>query len=266
LSLFRQRKINVIANRRLTLAPKKRNGLTSNGCFVYWWKIRRNPSEGDENSVRERTHVISLVLLMLLAVLIASGAAAEQATIPADTIMQSYRDVLLGKRDYTQCNHYDSVYRDTRFSGEFYQWYGFEFESPLRIDGFCVIDLDADGSEELVLRLSQDFGFEVLRYENGQVYGFLFVYRAMEAITTSGDIHGSNGADDYGWYQVRFAAEKMESIELCWKHADGDGRYQYRISGEEVSEMDFTAFCDGLWGKSRPSWEEYTPENVEKAL
>ena len=222
--------------------------------------------EGDEYGMRERPREKLLILLMILTWLFATGVAAEQTMIPAQTVMQSYRDVLLGKRNYIQCNHYESVYRETRFSSEIRQWYGFEFEIPLRIEEFCILDLDGDGGEELLLRLSQDFGFEVLRYLNGQVYGFPFVYRAMEAVTSDGDIHGSNGADDFGWYRVRFAKEKMEPIELCWKHAEGDERYRYSIGSEDVSDRAFTAQCDALWGKSRPAWLEYSPGNLQKAL
>lgn len=226
----------------------------------------QDPPEKDEYGMGERPREITIILLVIFALLFAGGAAAEQTISPAQASMQSYRDVLLGKRDYIQCNHYDSVYRETRFSREFRQWYGFEFESPLQIEEFCVIDLDADGGEELLLRLSQDFGFEALRYQNGQVYGFTFVYRAMEAVTSDGDIHGSSGADDFGWYQVRFDREKMQSIELCWKHAEGDERYRYSIGGEDASETAFTALSDALWAKSRPSWLEYTPGNLQKAL
>ncbi len=210
--------------------------------------------------------IAHFLLQFLIACLGLGVVLAEQVTVPPRDILQSYQDVLLGKRSYLQCNYYDDIYHETYIPSDILEWYGFEFELPLRFVEFTVTDLDADGFPDLILRLSEDFGFELLRYENGQVYGFPFVSRAMEEITTSGDIHGSSGADDFGWYQVRFYTEKMETFETCWKHAAENGRYQYVICNEEVSESDFTEFCDGLWRKDHVCWVEYTPENLNALI
>jgi hypothetical protein len=175
--------------------------------------------------------------MLILLVLAIGNVLAEETMISPSDMMQSYQDVLSGNRSYMQCNHYDGVYQEMVMPRDLFEWYGFE-----------------------------DFGFEVLHNENDQVYGFPFVYRAMEQITSSGDIHGSNGAEDYGWYQVRFDEEKMETLEICWKHSDGENQHQFYIGEEEVSESDFTEFCDGLWKESGPAWIEYTPENLDAAV
>ncbi|NLO15595.1 MAG: hypothetical protein GX123_06070 [Clostridiales bacterium] len=217
--------------------------------------------------MRNRFYVMTRSLLMLILLVLAIGnVLAEETMISPSDMMQSYQDVLSGNRSYMQCNHYDGVYQEMVMPRDLFEWYGFEFEQPLRFEEFCITDLDRDGYPELILRLSEDFGFEVLHNENDQVYGFPFVYRAMEQITSSGDIHGSNGAEDYGWYQVRFDEEKMETLEICWKHSDGENQHQFYIGEEEVSESDFTEFCDGLWKESGPAWIEYTPENLDAAV
>lgn len=223
--------------------------------------------EGDGNRMKTGSFGIARILLPLLAACLGVAIAlAEHTTVPPGDMMRSYQDVLMGKRSYLRCNHYDAIRRETYMQGDILEWYGFEFESPLRFVAFTVTDLDADGSPELVLRLSEDFGFELLRYGKGQVYGFPFVYRAMEELTASGEIHGSNGADDFGWYQVRFDDGKMETIELCWKHAEENDQHRYCIGDETVSESEFTEFCNGLRSKDRPIWEEYTPELLEAAV
>lgn len=46
----------------------------------------------------------------------------------------------------------------------------------VEIPQFAIIDLDNDGENEIVLWIQMngvsDYGFEVLRYQNGVVYGY----------------------------------------------------------------------------------------------
>ncbi len=213
--------------------------------------------------MRNRSHAAMCLLLALLVMLTGHGAAAAgQSALPPEEAMQGYQVVLLGVQGYLQCGQDGDASRVAYLSGEFLEWYGFEFDAPLRYEEFCVTDLDADGSPEVILKLSEDFGFEALRYEGGRVCGYPFVWRAMEKITASGELHGSNGADDYGWYQVRFENEMMKTIELCWKHPLENGGYRYLIGENEVTEKDFEALNDSLWEKAGPDWMAFTPENI----
>ena len=180
--------------------------------------------------------------------------------------MQAYVRVVQGEDTYIQCNSYDGTMQEATLQTEIGEWYGYIFEIPLHFTAFSVTDLDADGSPELLLRLSDDFGFELLRYADGKVYGYPFFARAMEDVTVEGDIHGSNGADDFGWYQVIFGADHRMSIaEVCWKHDDLDGKYHYTVGDAEASENEFLAKRDEIEAKVRLHWIDFAPENIGTA-
>ncbi len=206
---------------------------------------------------------------VLAAVLLFAGyhfSAAAQSPAPSGEILQAYREVLAGSRSYVQCNIYDGITGEAYLPGEIRQWYGFAFENPLRYNAFCIADMDGDGSPEIILRLNEDFGFELLRYENGLVYGFPFVYRAMEDITAGGDIHGSSGAEDYGWYRVRFLAGTMETQEICWKHVDENYSFHWTVDGKDVPEEAFVKRYDEISAQTRLAFTEYTQANLDAAM
>lgn len=202
---------------------------------------------------------------VLAALLIAVGCHGAAAQSPEET-MQAYREVLQGSRSYVQCDIYDGITGEAFLPDEIRQWYGYAFENPLRYDAFCLADIDSDGSPEIILRLNEDFGFELLRYENGLVYGFPFVARAMEDITVNGDIMGSSGAEDYGWYQVRFLAETMEISEVCWKHVDENYSPYWTVEGQDAPEDDFVKRYDEINAQSRLAFTEYTQANLDAAM
>ncbi|MFH1879807.1 MAG: hypothetical protein ABIK64_03330, partial [Bacillota bacterium] len=169
-------------------------------------------------------------LLSLLTVCLGLSAAAGEAAVPPADMMRAYEDVLLGGRSYIQCNLMDGiVVEGAAMPAEIGAWYGYLFDTPLQFEAFCVTDLDTDGNPDMLLKLPQDFGYELLRWENGQVYGFPFVARAMEALTADGEIHGSSGADNFGWYKVRFGGAVMETAEVCWKRDDPGIDFVYSI-------------------------------------
>lgn len=209
-----------------------------------------------------RTLILSLFIAMLTINACAGSAMAEQQTVAIRDMMQAYEDVLAGKRSYIQCNQGEAVDREVFMPNEIDHWYGWIFESPLKFDTFCVADLDADGYPEIILELSDYFGFELLRYENGVVYGFPFVFRAMLDATLEGDIYGSSGAADNGWYKIRFFADRYEETETCRMQSNGDD-IQYFIGDTEVSSRDYRNYEDQIMQKKRPLWMEYTPDHIK---
>ncbi len=211
--------------------------------------------------VNKRSVTASCILAALLLVCLGTGAAAGQETPASFEEMQmAYQNVLLGSQSYIQCNSYDEIYEEAVMPAEITQWYGFAFDPPLRFEAYSVTDLDMDGSPEILLRLSDDFGYELLRYEDGQVYGYPFFTRAMEYVTAGGEIHGSNGAENFGWYKVDFSAEQMETVDVCWQYDDLDESIVYFIGDTEVSESEFTALNEELWKKDGIVWTEYAQD------
>jgi hypothetical protein len=200
----------------------------------------------------------------LVALLIGSlgpcAATADEPAVPTADILQAYADVLSGNQSYIQCNSFDDVVGEATMADEIDLWYGFGFDPPIRFIAFCVTDLDADGNPELLLKLADDFGYELMRYADGRVYGYPFFARGMEAVTADGEIHGSNGAENFGWYGVSFNADhQLIDVDVCWQYDDLDESILYFIGDTEVSEDEFTALNEELWNKDSLTWTDYTP-------
>ena len=211
--------------------------------------------------MKKRFFTTVCFMIVLLVISPGFGAAgAQDMAVPTADMLRAYADVLSGNQSYIRYNRFDDVASEAVMTDEISQWYGYIFDLPLRFTAFCVTDLDADGNPELLLKLSEDFGFELLRYADGKVYGYPFFARGMEAVTMDGDIHGSSGAGNFGWYTVCFAADyQLETTDVCRQYDDLDEGVVYCIGDTKVTESEFTALNEELWGKDRLIWTAYTP-------
>lgn len=204
-----------------------------------------------------------LLSLLLLAPL--AAAASITAATPLEAAL-AYQAVLRGEQSYIRRSLYEDMVVEAVMTGEIADWYGYAFDTPLRFTAFAVTDLDLNGDPELLLQLSQDFGYELLRYDGGQVYGYGFVARAMEAVTLDGEIHGSSGAENFGWYRVEFSGEAMRTAVVCWKYDEESPEPRYMIGDTQSKREDFEAMNAALWGKEPVRFTEYSPEAVAQAL
>ena len=203
-----------------------------------------------------------LFMLLILAVL---PAFAVQNTTEAYEAMQAYQNVITGKSTYVQCNQLDQQCTEAKFATKIITWYGYTFDKALQYQDFCVTDLDADGMPEMILSLSDDFGFELLRYESGKVYGFPFVYRAMEDVTLNGHLAGSNGAADNGWYCVRFSKNQYQLANACWQ-STSDGQQVYEVAGQQATKADFDACCQKIQQEKRPLWLKLNQKTLSSVV
>ena len=211
--------------------------------------------------------LLALMLAVCLPLFGIGGALAQQTAPTARDMMNLYEKVLQGKLEYIQCNVLDGTQTKALFTTKLTKWYGYDFGTTMKYNTFCVTDLDADSYPELVLRLSDDFGFELLRSENGVVYGFPFVYRAMEDVTLEGDLLGDSGAADSGWYRVRFKAGQMEQAVVCeMRSTDGGEPEHYFIGDQEVAKDDYDAYYAQIEGKARPVWLDFTVKNIKMVV
>ena len=73
---------------------------------------------------------------------------------------------------------------------------------------FAVMDLDNDGQNEIILWIQinsiSDYGFEILRYQEGAVYGYTLQYREFMDLKTDGTFIFSDGAADSGKGKLSF--------------------------------------------------------------
>jgi hypothetical protein len=202
-----------------------------------------------------------LMLALLISFLMSAAACAQQAAAPAQDVLQAYDEVLSGARAYLQCDTLENTVTEATMQHDINLWYGMIFEVPLHYAAYAVTDLDQDGSPEVLLQLTDDFGYELLRYQEEAVYGYPFVARAMEGVTAEGDIHGSNGADNYGWYRLRFNGPVMDTTVVCWRYDEQDPPARYMIGDREVPQAEFEACNDDLWTRNGLFWTDLELDN-----
>lgn len=99
--------------------------------------------------------------------------------------------VMMGKNNFTmaETGTHQSLFNMTEFMQ-------FTFENYLMPTSFSVVDMDQDGTNEIIVGIDTDInGFRlVLRYEYGTVYGYPFVFRGMSMLSSDGITLGSSSA------------------------------------------------------------------------
>lgn len=109
-------------------------------------------------------------------------------------VINNVQDFLL-----TDTGEFVGIYDITNIAGQ-------QFDSPLHPTSYAYVDLDQDGIQEVVVELTNriDGWRLVLHYQDGQVYGYGFNFRAMQSICVDGRIMASSGAADSEVYTMTF--------------------------------------------------------------
>ena len=160
------------------------------------------------------------------------------------TPMEAYKAVLKNEMTFYSVNN-NKNYK----LNEFDYWNDTD-TFPLEVYRFAVVDMDGDGTPEVVLELTTGFdgSYEVLHYDGGTVYGFNFPFRGMLDLSKDGMYLGSNGADDS-------CILKAGSIKNTYK--------------EEVVARSGSGGYDVLAKKvfDNPAvWHDYNDANIASAL
>ena len=109
-------------------------------------------------------------------------------------------------------------------------------------DAYTFVDLDQDGSKELAVRCTTDYGlYIILRYNaaDATVYGYSIGTRAFIEVKTDGRFLGSSGAAFNYISRAEFDGTKMVVIDLAYKN-DFDGIYE--IKGKAVTKEEMEAY------------------------
>ncbi|MCM1124740.1 MAG: hypothetical protein NC416_19365 [Eubacterium sp.] len=139
---------------------------------------------------------------------------------------------------------------------------------------FAWIDLDGDGEEETVLWLQMngisDCGFEILHYQNGEVYGYTAPYRAFMNLKTDGTFLFSNGSADFGVGQMIFSGTAYRINGQVYSEseydADKECMVRYYADEEACSEDAFHAAIDRQEQKMDVIWYDLSDDNINAVL
>jgi len=143
------------------------------------------------------------------------------------------------------------------------------------VEKFVVIDLDYDGTPEVVLWLNvggnDSLGFEILHYQDGVVYGFTFWYRAFEGLKSDGTFSVSSGAGDWGYCTVQFEKNTYTTDKYTYCKAIDNGEVPpvtaYFVNHKPATGDEFEAAASReIYDKADAAWVDFTAENIEVQL
>lgn len=135
------------------------------------------------------------------------------------------------------------------------------------ITRFALLDLDGDGTDELVLNIdfSGEEEYVILTCYDGAVYANQIVYRGFLTPKADGTVAWSNGAFDNGYARFRFENGVLVYDDFAVM-IDNGSSVTYTLNGENVSEEDFDAFIAEQNAKDDLAWTDFTVVAVSAAL
>ena len=173
--------------------------------------------------------------------------------IPED--MLAYWLVLNNRKPFISVNQ-----EGQKFFWNEYFWYITWLCDELYANHFMIVDMDGDGKNEIVLEYYQGTK-HILRYENGEVYGYQFGPRGMLTISVDGIFDSSDGAQDNYFFRL---TELNKDGYICELLAKLHGEH-YEIGGREVTWEEFYAYAQAIYGRGAERID-YTEDMLDSYL
>ena len=121
-----------------------------------------------------------------------------------------------------------------------------------KVDKYAFVDMDKDGTEELVIYTTSDYGaYLILHYENNIIYGYMIGVRSLENLKTDGSFMGSNGANSSEYSRMTFNKNKYAiKTEAVYDETNK----VYEIDNTSVSEKQIKEYVENWNKKENVSW------------
>lgn len=232
----------------------------------------------------KKTMYIICVFFVLLFITACNGANApatpssSQSSSPTEPeinreICTAYLDVLCGNQEFYEVISEQAL--DISCIGKAFT----SDDLPIIVQQLAIIDLDYDYVPELVLKLAfnedggSQIGTVVLRYQNGQVYGYALEYRSFLDLKEDGTFMYSSGAADWGFGNITFSPNGYIINEISYCNSDryADGTYlsEYVVDGAQATEQDFFEEVNLQDSKVNVFWLDFIDsesKNIEEKL
>lgn len=135
---------------------------------------------------------------------------------------------------------------------------------------FAIIDIDGDGEDETVLWLQingiSDYGFEILHYQNGEIYGYTLPYSAFMNLKTDGTFLFSGGAADFGIGKIIFSETGYSVSGQAYSQSGYDSNneltVQYFVNDESCSADEFDNAINSQEQKTDVKWYDLSDDNI----
>jgi beta-lactamase regulating signal transducer with metallopeptidase domain/photosystem II stability/assembly factor-like uncharacterized protein len=200
----------------------------------------------------------------------ATGEASPKPAASADpAALSAYKAVLLGNAGF-----YETGIKKTLDISQLNQAVSSDSKTVAKATRFVVVDLDNDGIMEVILWLNvnglDDYGFEILRYQDGVVYGYVMWYRAFNQLKMDGTFSFSSSAMNSGVGILRFGEGTYSTFKVAYREAnydiDGNPVISYIVNNEIATQEEFDAVFDKQSEKPDAVWHDFTDDNIETEL
>ena len=198
-----------------------------------------------------------------------STASDKEAEKDVSSIMMKYRSILRGESTF-----FSIVAEENINLNQLNLAVTGDDSDIVNVSQFAVLDLDGDGTEELVLQLTVDgddgHAFVILHYQDDVIYGYTRWRRGFRELKADGSFSFSSGAADTGWGTLQFDGEILTIIEKARSrsHYDDDNNFfiDYFVDGTSVTEGDFTSAMRTFGVKPDVTWFNFASHNLDKIL
>lgn len=138
---------------------------------------------------------------------------------------------------------------------------------------FVVMDLDGDMQDEVVVWLDVDGGmtsvFEILKYLDGEVYGYTLWYRAFIGLKTDGTFSYSGGAADSGVGKLVLKKDGYTMNKISYSESrleDSGVIVDYFVDSKKSTEAEFLDAFEKHLDKDDVTWIPLSAEHVNASL
>ena len=220
--------------------------------------------EGQLYLVRQETEYLYATL--------PGSAAPEPYPGPAEAV-EALRRVMAGDEPFTMCTSDEWPLPITYHLKEYYldqldELFWGDQAVNAYAEQFAVVDLDADGTPEIVVLTNMHIHSEpilILRWQDGNVYGYPEVGRGLEGLKTDGTSYWSNGAFDHGFGRDQYVPDGDGPdlrTQVILGQLLGDLTVKYTLNGRAVSKAEYEAAEAAQDAKPDALWYDFTPNNI----
>ena len=182
----------------------------------------------------------------------------------------NYKSVLLGQSDFI-CTDLDNKRLNI---SEIVKVITTDDSITVNAAKFASADIDSDGTEEVILWLKindiNDYGFEILHYQNADIYGYTVPYRALMDLKQDGTFIFSSGASDSGIGKIAFSKTGYSISKQAYSQSEygsnNELNIQYFIDDEPCSEDDFNNALNAQDHKADVEWYDLSEKNINEIL
>jgi len=199
---------------------------------------------------------------------VASGAAA----------LTAYRAILLDGAEFYSTNNINTDENQNITLNRLLQNSG--SGDAMKVTRFAVIDLDRDGTPEVVLNCAADgtdYFTIVLHEQDGTVYGYNFYRADFSNLKADGTYSFSHYEPNYGFGVLECSGSSCMTDKITYREAhDSDGytvvdpesasTVEYFVNHQSAAEDEFNAAMVAQQSKPDAAWYDFTAANIEAVL